>query len=110
MNPDQIADQVKDIYQGYYTGQYNVKSFWYALLNYFNLKETDHLNPEALQNAYQNSYNLYQDILDFCLILKKKYRVALLSNLTPGMRDYIRKKHSLEKIFEVEFIVVILMF
>jgi len=102
MNPEQIAEKVRDIYIGYYIGKYDRDSFWRAIMEYFDLKETAKINPAALSDAYLNSYSIYQDVLDVALQLKKKYQVALLSNLTPQMRNHIRLTHQTKKYFKPE--------
>jgi epoxide hydrolase-like predicted phosphatase len=102
MKPEKIAKKVRDIYIGYYIGKYDRDSFWWAIINHFHLKETAKINPAALSRAYLNSYSVYQDVLDVVLQLQKKYQVALLSNLTPEMRNHIRQTHKTEKYFKPE--------
>jgi putative hydrolase of the HAD superfamily len=101
-NPDEIAGEVKDIYSGYYVGKYNRDTFWNAIIKHFNLDRTDAINPEALSDAYLNSYKIYQEVLDIALKLQNKYKVALLSNLTPEMRDNIKKRHETSRYFPIE--------
>ncbi|OGZ34224.1 MAG: hypothetical protein A2Y98_01070 [Candidatus Portnoybacteria bacterium RBG_19FT_COMBO_36_7] len=102
MNPEEIIEKVKDIYIDYYIGKYNRETFWRAIMKYFHLKETPEINPVALSDAYLNSYSVYQDVLDLALRLQKNYKVGLLSNLTPEMRDHIRSAHQTEKYFKTE--------
>jgi len=102
MNPNQIADQVRDIYNDYYLGKYDRDSFWQAIMDKFGLHETAEINPTALSTAYLNSYKIFTNILEVILKLQKKYQVGLLSNLTPEMRDKIKEQHQLKKIFPTE--------
>lgn len=102
MSPNQIADKAREIYNGYYLGQYNRESFWGAILKHFNLREDNKLNPSILSFAYLSSYSIYPDVLDRALELRSKYQVGLLSNLTPEMRDNIREKHNLENFFDIQ--------
>ncbi len=102
MTPGEIEDGARDIYNGYYIGKYTKVSFWREIMKHFSLKETDEINPNALSVAYTNSYEIYQDVLDLILDLRKKYRIGLLSKLTIEMRDCIKLRHNLAKYFEVE--------
>ncbi|MBF8280906.1 MAG: uncharacterized protein HW383_679 [Candidatus Magasanikbacteria bacterium] len=102
MNPNQIQSVVSDIYHDYYCGQVDRDTFWLTVLQHLNLQSTLELNPEALSASYLSSYVVYEEVLEKALELKKKYRVGLFSNLTPEMRDHIRRAHSLEKIFDAE--------
>lgn len=102
MNPEQIAEKVRDIYNSYYKGEYDRDSFWQAVIHYFNLEETFEINPRTLSSAYLNSYSIYQDVLNVALKLQNKYQVGLLSNLTPEMRNHVRSKHYLKKYFNPE--------
>lgn len=102
LTADEITDKVRGIYGGYYTGKYNQDSFWGAIIKFFDLEENLEINPTTLSDAYLNSYEVFQDVLDLILELKKEYKIALLSNLTPEMRDCIRKNHTLEKYFNLE--------
>lgn len=101
LSPDQIAEKVRDIYTGYYVGKYDKDLFWRSVMSFFNLKEDYEINPEILSGAYLNSYKVYDDVLDLILKLKKEYKIGLLSNLTPEMKDKILFAHNLEKYFEV---------
>jgi len=100
LNPDQIAEKVSNIYTGYYVGKYDKDPFWRSVINFFNLKEDSEINPETLSGAYLNSYEVYDDILDLILKLKKEYKIGLLSNLTPEMKNRIVSAHNLEKYFD----------
>lgn len=102
MTPEQIADKAGDIYRGYYMGKYNKESFWRAIMEFFGLKETSVINPATLSGAYLSSYELYSEVLETAGKLRGKYKVGLLSNLTPEMRDNIRAKHNLGKYFDEE--------
>ena len=102
LNPDQIAAEIKTIYFDYYRGKYNRDSFWRAVMNYFKLSEDNEINPVALSNAYLHSYEVYPAVLELARELQKKYQVALLSNLTPEMRNHIRQEHNTAKFFPLE--------
>lgn len=99
MGPDDIANAVYDAYLDFYRGKFETDAFWRHVLNHFQLKETDEINPAAMTNAYLASYSIYDDMLAFASGLKKKCRVGLLSNLTPVMRDHIRAAHHTADIF-----------
>ena len=102
MNPDEITAQTGELYFDYYRGKYTSDEFWKAFLIHFNLQETEEINPAELSKAYLNSYVLWQDVLDMALSLQERYQVGVLSNLTPGMRDYIREKNNTAKYFQYE--------
>ncbi len=102
LNPDQIAEKVRSIYNGYYLGKYTNDFFWREIMRFFNLKENSEINPRSLSEAYLNSYSIYPDVMGAILKLRKKYKVGLLSNLTPEMRDRIKEKHDLKKYFDAE--------
>lgn len=103
MNPEQIADKARDIYNGYYVGKYNRDSFWQAIIKHFNLKETAEINPLALSQAYLDSYKIYPEALEVARKFKENgLLVGLLSNLTPEMRDYVRPLHHTAEFFNPE--------
>lgn len=103
LDPNQIAAQVPDIYFDYYRGKYNRETFWRAIMNHFDLRETAEINPAALSQAYLNSYEIYPEVLEMAKKLKQKgYLIALLSNLTPEMREHIRPLHRTADYFQPE--------
>ncbi len=102
LTPDEITEKVRSIHKDYYIGKHSRDSFWTAIINFFGLTEDAEINPVALSNAYLNSYEVYPDVLDLILQLQSKYKIGLLSDLTPEMRGQIRAKHDLGKIFHVE--------
>ena len=98
MTLEEIAGSAK-FYVNYYVGKYNYLTFWRTIIKHFKLKENKKINPQALSLAYLASYKIYPEIMKKALALGKKYRVCLLSNLTPEMRDFIVKKHKTAKYF-----------
>ncbi|MEK7623750.1 MAG: HAD family phosphatase [Patescibacteria group bacterium] len=102
LTPDEIAQKVLNVYLEFYRGKYTTEDFWHRIMAHFALTETEEINPAALSQAYLNSYTLYPDMLDYARGLQKKYRVGLLSNLTPVMRDHIRRTHPVSEVFPVE--------
>ncbi len=102
MTPAEIESGAQDINDAYYLGDYDCNSFWLAIIQRYNLKQNSEINPQKLSNAYLNSYEAYDDVLAYILSLGKNYRIGLLSKLAPEMRDYIKKRHQLDKYFEVQ--------
>lgn len=102
MNPDQITAQITDLYEDHYRGKYITEEFWRKVMQYFNLQESDEINPQALSQAYLDSYQLYPEMLKTAKKLKEKYTVGLLSNLSPVMRDHIRKMYNTQEVFNPE--------
>ncbi|MBI5412964.1 HAD-IA family hydrolase [Candidatus Peregrinibacteria bacterium] len=102
MNPDQIAEKVREIYNGYYIGKYDRDSFWRAIIQHFGLKENEKINSIVLSSAYLSSYEIYPEVFEVIKKLKLKYKIGLLSNLTPEMREHIRFKYNLKDYFESE--------
>lgn len=102
MTPDQIATQARHIYNGYYVGKYNRNEFWQRIIEYFGITKTGKINCDTLSHAYIDSYKIYPEVFTAIKVLKNKYKIGLLSNLTIEMRDAIRLKHGLEKYFDVE--------
>lgn len=100
--PDEITKQALPIYSGYYLGAYDGAGFWRAIMRHFALNETSEINPSALSEAYLRSYEIYPDMLEFISRVKERYFIALLSNLTPEMRDEIRGKHGLDGYFHAQ--------
>lgn len=98
MSPEEISAKAK-FYLDYYTGKYNYETFWRKIMDFFSLRETKEINPEELTKAYLNSYAVYPLVMRTAKQLKSKYRVSLLSNLTPEMRDWIIKKHGISELF-----------
>jgi putative hydrolase of the HAD superfamily len=93
MNPDQITAEIPDIYEDHYRGRYSTEEFWKKVIVHFGLTETLDINPTALSAAYLDSYTLHQEVLDVAKAMGKNYQVALLSNLSPVMRDHIQQVH-----------------
>ena len=102
MNPDEIAAEIRDIYEDHYRGKYTTEAFWSAVLSHFNLETSVEINPHALTKAYLESYTIYPEVLALAKKLKEKYTVGLLSNLSPVMRDHIREIHRTEEYFNPE--------
>lgn len=102
LTPDEITEKVRSIHRDYYVGKHDRDSFWRAIINHFGLVENDEINPAVLSDAYLNSYEVYPDVLDLILQLQSKYKIGLLSDLTPEMKEQIRAKHNLGKIFQAE--------
>ncbi|OGH79457.1 MAG: hypothetical protein A2469_01625 [Candidatus Magasanikbacteria bacterium RIFOXYC2_FULL_40_16] len=100
-HPNDIADDIKDLYFDFYRGKYSEDEFWNAVISHFNLEKTDGLNPASLSAAYLNSYEPWPDILDVAKKLQAKYKVGLLSDLTKVMRDHIKKEHNISEYFPV---------
>ena len=100
--PDEIQAEMKDVYCDFYRGKYTNEEFWNKVLDHFGLEETDTVNSKSLGGAYLNSYTLWQDVLDIAKQLQTKYKVGLLSDLTPIMRDHIRQSHNVAEYFSVE--------
>jgi len=102
MSPEEIMEKTKDICLDYYTGRYNSQEFWQAIMHFFGLKEDTAINPKILSRAYLDSYEIYPKIFNLILKLKKRYKLGLLSNLTPEMRDRIQTKHDLDVYFDAQ--------
>ena len=102
LTPDEITEKVRNIHKDYYIGKHSRDSFWTAIIKFFSLTENAEINPVALSNAYLNSYEVYPDVLDLVLQLQSKYKIGLLSNLTPEMKEQIHRKHDLGKFFHAE--------
>ena len=102
LSPEQIAEKAGDIYSCYYIGKYSSDFFWREIMSFFNLKENLEINLHSLSEAYFNSYHIYPDVMDIILKLRKKYKIGLLSNLIPEMRNRIKEKHDLERYFDAE--------
>lgn len=102
LNPEEINKRTKKIYLDYYKGKLDSLSFWNKIIRHFNLKVDSKINPVALSKAYLKSYRLYPEIMDAIKKIRESYQTALLSNLTPEMRDFIRSKHRLEQYFDFQ--------
>lgn len=99
LTPEQITTKIQSVYHSYYQGQLSQDQFWQAATDRLNLPPLPEFNPASLSQAYLNSYTLYPEILTIVKKIRPQYQTALLSNLTPEMRDYIIKKHSLKEYF-----------
>ncbi|KKU13873.1 MAG: Haloacid dehalogenase superfamily, subfamily IA, variant 3 with third motif having DD or ED [Candidatus Magasanikbacteria bacterium GW2011_GWC2_45_8] len=102
MNPNQLAEKAREIYDGYYIGKYTSDSFWRTIMTHFGLMENEKINPLVLSGSYLASYEVYPEVFAIISKLRSKYKIGLLSNLTPEMRDHIRPKHETVKYFDVE--------
>lgn len=96
-NPDEIAAAVKDEYAGYYLGRYTREQFWDGIIAHFGLKG---FAADELSDAYRASYKLHKDVIALIKHLRKEHRVVLLSNLTPEMKDHIKKIDHADELFE----------
>lgn len=100
MSPNEITKELGNIYYDYYKGKYDSVAFWRAVLNKFRLEQSIEINPESLQKAYFGSYQLYPEVIELIRKIRLKFRVGLLSNITPEMCKYIRKKHQIDQLFD----------
>lgn len=98
-HPNDIVNDIKDLYLDFYRGKYSEDEFWNAVIKHFGLEKTEGINPKSLSAAYLNSYEPWQDILDTAKKLQAKYKVGLLSDLTVIMRDHIKKTHNIDEYF-----------
>ncbi|MDD4761566.1 MAG: HAD-IA family hydrolase, partial [Candidatus Pacebacteria bacterium] len=99
---EEIGKETKKINLDYYKGKLDSFSFWNKIIRHFNLKIDSKINPAALSKAYLKSYRLYPEIIDAIKKIKKNHQTALLSNLTPEMRNFIKSKHSPEQYFDFQ--------
>ena len=102
MNPDEIAEDARDIYDDHYRGVYTTEEFWQKILEHFKLDGVGALAPSELSKAYIGSYGVYPEMLEIAGRLRGKYSVALISNLSPVMRDHIKIAHKTEGYFNPE--------
>lgn len=99
-SPDEIATDISELYFGYYKGLYSKKEFWTKVIAHYRLENNQNIKPGLLSAAYLHSYEIRQEMLSLVKKLKTKFKVALLSNLTPEMRDHIIKKHKILNYFQ----------
>ncbi|HLD28501.1 MAG TPA: HAD family phosphatase [Patescibacteria group bacterium] len=101
--PGEITEKLGEAYFDYYKGKYSRDNFWQKVTNLFDLKINNDINPDSLSAAYIGSYQVRESILGIVRRLKDKgYKVALLSNLTPEMRDHIKVTHKLDELFDFQ--------
>lgn len=102
LSPRHIGIITKDICEAYYTGKYDGDEFWECIMERFKLHKDCVFNKNVFAGAYLSSYRIYEDILDFILYLRNRYKTYLLSNLTTDMRRRIQERHHLENYFDLE--------
>ncbi len=102
MDPDTIAARVRDLYNAYYVGKMGSGQFWPAVLAHFGLTGKGEINPKHLAAAYLSSYQEYPEVMGLIKKLKAKFKLGLLSNLTPEMREHIKQEHRLADLFDVQ--------
>lgn len=102
MTPDEIEEATKYIHDDYYRGRFTRDEFWTKILDHFHLQADKIINPVSLSEAYLNSYALYPEVLAEVKKLRGACRVGLLSNLTPEMRDHIRRAHDVGQYFDAQ--------
>lgn len=100
--PDEISYVVRDLLDDFYKGKISSDLFWPRVLERFGLLETQDMNCVLLSAAYLSTCRPFDEILGSIIELRKKYKTGLLSNLTPLMRDHIRKQESWFDYFDAE--------
>lgn len=101
-HPNDICKDVMGLYLDFYRGKYTANEFYRKILEYYNLEETELLNPETMAQAYVDSTEIWYDVLGIVKKLQNKYKVSLLSDLTPIMRDFIHKAVDVVNYFPIE--------
>ncbi|MEK6647286.1 MAG: HAD family hydrolase [Candidatus Firestonebacteria bacterium] len=101
-HPNDICKDVMGLYLDFYRGKYTPDEFYRKILRYYNFEETALLNPETMTRAYIDSTEIWHDVLEMAKKLQNKYKVSLLSDLTPVMRDYIHKVADIVYYFPIE--------
>lgn len=91
-HPNDICQEVLDLYLDFYRGKYTTDEFYKKVLAHYYLIETEELNPRTLAQAYLASTEIWPDVLNLAQKLQGKYKVGLLSDLTPVMKDYIHRQ------------------
>jgi len=99
-HPNDLIAELKDIYYDFYRGKYETDVFWRLALERFNLTEDTELNPAKLSQSYLESYEVWPDVLETAGRLRAGYKVGLLSDLTPVMKDHISATHDLDRYFD----------
>ncbi|OGH72378.1 MAG: hypothetical protein A2921_04455 [Candidatus Magasanikbacteria bacterium RIFCSPLOWO2_01_FULL_43_20b] len=100
--PEEIIKEVVEVYDDFYRGKYSGEVFWRKVMSHFKLAEDSSINPLSLAQAYLDSYELWPEVMDIALRLRGAYKVGLLSDLSPVMRDHIRSKYDLNNFFPVQ--------
>ena len=101
-HPNDICQDVLDLYYDFYRGKYSTEEFYKKTLEHYSLEQSEELNPKTMAQAYIDSTEIWQDVLDTAKKLQSKYRVALLSDLTPVMKDWIHAEKNIAEFFPLE--------
>ncbi len=96
LSPAEIERRVGAVHADYYRGKTRSRDVWRRVVRIFKLKG---FTFKELNAAYIASYRPYPEILAIPQRLKKRYTVALLSNLTDEMMRHIVNTHALRKKF-----------
>ncbi len=98
--PEEIANDVRETYNGFYVGKFSTSDFWKKVLRKYGLTS---FSAEDLSKSYLESYTINQEMLALISQLKKTFRVVLCSNLTPVMTEHIRRAHKTDDLFDKSF-------
>lgn len=98
--PEEIANDVREVYDGFYVGKFSTTDFWKNVLRKYGLTS---FSAEDLSKSYLESYKINEEMLALISQLKKSFRVVLCSNLTPVMTEHIRKAHKTDELFDKSF-------
>lgn len=101
-HPNDICQDVMGLYLDFYRGKYTTDEFYTKIIEYYSLKQDQLLNPKEMAQAYIDSTIIWHDVLDIARKLQNNYKVGLLSDLTPIMKEYIHKECSISSYFPVE--------
>ncbi len=101
-HPDDICQDLMDLYSDFYRGKYTSEEFYNLVIQYYGLSADGQLNPKEMSQAYIDSTEIWPDMLEMAKELQEKYTVALLSDLTPVMKDYIHQEYDIASYFPIE--------
>lgn len=96
---EQIEKVFREAEYPYETGKIVPESFWED----FRKKLAVELAKEEIQKIFLNSYTLNFPMLELAKELKKKYKLALLTNNYEDMFGFIKSKYDLEGYFDYLF-------
>jgi glucose-1-phosphatase len=96
LTKEQIEQKLREDEQLYELGKIDPKKFWKGFVS----KIDNKINAKEAQKLFHSSYKTNENMLNFILSLRKKYKTILLTNNYSDLFEKMKEVYDLNKYFD----------